>query len=108
MAKFFQSAKPCLVSAYSRVARQPSPAHDAGLLVGGGELNAAFENAAGAVPGDEDMKMLSSALDFFQERLKTEYGGETAADDLDLDFVAEGRRLLAIKRFQVILLPASA
>jgi len=42
------------------------------------------------------------ALDFFQNRLTTEYGGDTEGDELDLEFVTEGRRLLAIRSFQVL------
>jgi len=103
MARFFKSVQPGLISVYSRVARQPSPAHDAGLLSGGATVDAvdaAFDNLRGNDAGEADMKILSSALDFFHQRLNSEYGGETSPEDLDLDFVAEGRRLLAIQSFQ--------
>ncbi|KAG8469303.1 hypothetical protein KFE25_007821 [Diacronema lutheri] len=105
MARFFKSVQPGLISVYSRVARQPSPAHDAGLLSGGATVDAvdaAFDNLRGNDAGEADMKILSSALDFFHQRLNSEYGGETSPEDLDLDFVAEGRRLLAIQSFQVL------
>jgi hypothetical protein len=101
MATFFQGVQPALRSAYSRVARESCAALDAGLLAEGDVLHAAFHET-GEVGNAEHLKMVSSALDFFHTRLTSDFGGETAADDLDLDFVAEGRRLLAIQSYQVL------
>lgn len=100
MASFFQGVQPALRSAYSRVARESCAALDAGLLAESAALHAAFHETGEA--NARHLEMVSSALDFFHTRLTSDFGGETAPDDLDLDFVAEGRRLLAIQSYQVL------
>jgi hypothetical protein len=101
MTQFFQGVKPGLRSAYSRVASDSCAAATAGLLIEDAALDAAFHET-GEEGNEADLKMVSSALDFFQTRLTSDFGDETSEEDLDLDFVAEGRRLLAIRSFQVL------
>lgn len=109
MSTFFRGVEPRVASAYARLARDRCAAADAGLLPTGAPNEAA---AAAPAVDDSQMTLVASALDYFQDRLSSQFDvGEAPADpesvmgggeDIDLDFVAEGRRLLAISSFRVV------
>jgi len=109
MVKFFQGAPPALMSAYARVARSESEATAAGVFntdVLGAAAAVQPPAASSLLASEKDMELVSLALDYFQERLCTKFGGpnedEGGSEELDEDFLEEGRRLLAIGSFQVL------